>query len=285
MEILRAKEMGFCFGVRRAIAIMEQAARERGPLESLGGVVHNRQVVARLAALGVRVVESLDEAKGPVVAITSHGVGPDVLESIATRNLQAVNTTCPFVHKAQRVAKALARGGFFVIVFGDADHPEVRGVLGWAGKRSLATTEANTLFSSVPVPPRLGILSQTTQSPVHFAAFVNQVVERCLALAREVRVVNTICDATAKHQEAALELAQRADLMLVIGGRNSANTRRLAELCTATGVPTHHLETAAELDLAWLDSCRQVGVTAGASTPDEVIAEVVGRLKELEHGR
>ncbi len=135
------------------------------------------------------------------------------------------------------------------------------------------------------MPPRLGILSQTTQSPARFAAFVNQVVERFLTSIREVRVVNTICDATTKHQEAALELAHQVDLMLVIGGRNSANTRRLAELCAATGVSTHHLETAAELDPAWLDSCHRVGITAGASTPDEVIDEVVERLRGLDHGQ
>lgn len=284
MEILKAKEMGFCFGVRRAIALMERATREQGPLESLGGVVHNRQVVDRLAALGVQVVDNLDQAQGPVVAITSHGVGPAVHQAIAARGLLAINATCPFVRKAQRVARAMARDGFFVIVFGDADHPEVRGVLGWAGERSLATTDAAALASRLPAPRRLGILSQTTQSPARFAAFISQVVEQFLASAREVRVVNTICDATTKHQEAALELAHQVDLMLVVGGRNSANTRRLAELCAATGVPTHHVEAAAELDPAWLAGCRRAGITAGASTPDEVIAEVARCLKELERG-
>lgn len=277
MEIEKAAEMGFCFGVRRAIELVERAARERGPLQSLGALVHNRQVVDRLAECGVSVAASLDEIQGGIVAITSHGVGLGVREQIKARGLGVIDATCPFVRKAQVVAQRLGKAGFWVLVFGDATHPEVQGVLGWAGGKASASLEVPQLDA---LPRRLGILSQTTQSHIHFAHFLAQIIYSNLAKVSELRIFNTLCDATRKQQAAALELAKRVDLMVVIGGRNSANTRRLAEICAGTGVITHHIDTAAELDPSWLRERRRVGVTAGASTPNDVINEVMLRLKE-----
>ena len=150
MDIKKAKEMGFCFGVRRAISIMEQAAQAYGPMESLGAVVHNQQVVSHLASLGVKVVDSLMDLKGPIVAITSHGVGPQVLQEIAARGLKRIDTTCPFVRKAQHHAQALAAAGFTVVIFGDAEHPEVRGVLEWAGEKGMVTQEPPHWPGKVP---------------------------------------------------------------------------------------------------------------------------------------
>lgn len=275
MEIERASEMGFCFGVRRAIQLVERAVRERGTLQTLGALVHNRQVVDRLAQDGVGVAERLDDVRGGIVAIASHGVGPEVMAEVRARGLEVVDATCPFVRKAQVAARKLAKEGFWVLVFGDATHPEVRGVLGWAGEKagaSLSPLQFNSL------PRRLGILCQTTQNQQRFAEFVAGVVCQRLGTLSELRVVNTICDATSKHQAAALELAERVDLMLVVGGQDSANTKRLARICADTGITTYHIETAAEIDRSWLRGHRRVGITAGASTPDEVIDEVMQAL-------
>ena len=278
MQIEKASEMGFCTGVRRAIDILERTAQKLGPLETLGPVVHNQQVVDRLALAGIRVAESLDQLQGNVLAISSHGVGLEVREDIERRGLKVIDTTCPFVRRAQLAARRLADAGFFVIVFGEESHPEVQGVLGWTRGKGVATL---ALPKFDRLPRRIGILSQTTQSFAGFARFVADLVQSDLIAFSELRVVNTVCDATRKRQQAALELAKRVDVMVVVGGRTSANTRRLAEICSSVGVNTHQIETAAEIDPAWLRDHFRVGVTAGASTPDYVIDEVVAKLKHL----
>ena len=277
LEIKLAAEMGFCFGVKRAIKLAEKAAKELDSLESLGPIVHNQQVVDRLASQGIRTVDSLEDVKGNALLIPSHGVGKQVMEQISASGLKVIDATCPIVRKAQRVARKLSQDGFRVLVFGDAFHPEVKAVLSWAGEKALATVEVPEFdFQS----HRIGILSQTTQSQRHFANFLAQFMSSKLASLSELRIFNTICNATSKRQQAALELAAKVDLMLVIGGRNSANTKRLAEICASTGVTTFHIETAAELNQAWFQGVNCVGITAGASTPDWVIKEVIETLTE-----
>jgi 4-hydroxy-3-methylbut-2-enyl diphosphate reductase len=277
MKIEKAAEMGFCFGVRRAIELVQKAARERGPLQTLGPLVHNRQVVDKLSECRVSIAASLDEVRGNIIAIASHGVGPDVMKQIKAQGLEIVDATCPFVRKAQIVAQRLGKEGLGVLVFGEASHPEVQAVLGWAGKNASASLEIPRFNARTK---RLGIICQTTQNQERFANFVAGIITSHTAKFSELRVFNTICDATRKHQEAALELAKRADLMIVIGGKDSANTRRLVEICADTGVATHHIETVTELDPSWVQGRRHIGITAGASTPDEVIDEVVLKLQE-----
>lgn len=283
MKVKMASVMGFCYGVRRAISLLEKAAEEPGVgcMETLGEVVHNRQVVSRLAAKGISPVENIAQLNCPMVAITSHGVGPGVLAELQSRSYRVVDATCPWVRRAQRAAHKLAEAGFAVMVLGDADHPEVKGVLEWAGDAG-RVTQGNVDRLYTEFPHRLGVLSQTTQSPRAFAEFVKKVTDRFLPGGVELRVVNTICDATQKRQEAALKLAHDVDIMIVVGGRGSANTRRLAEICSAQGVTTYQVETAAELEPKWFRGKRCVGVTAGASTPDEVIQEVIHNLEKME---
>lgn len=277
MKIEKAADMGFCFGVRRAIELVQKAAQERGPLQTLGALVHNRQVVDKLSECGVDIAASLDEVRGSIIAIASHGVGPEVMKQIKARGLEVVDATCPFVRKAQIVAQRLGKEGFLVLVFGDASHPEVQAVLGWAGKNASASLEIPQFTAQ---PKRLGILCQTTQNQERFASFVAGIIISDTAKFSELRVFNTICDATRKHQAAALGLAKRADLMIVIGGKDSANTRRLAEICADTGVATYHIETVTEFDPSWIQGRRHIGITAGASTPDKVIDEVMLKLRE-----
>jgi 4-hydroxy-3-methylbut-2-enyl diphosphate reductase len=280
MEIIRASDMGFCFGVRRAVEMAEKAAAELGELSSLGSVVHNQQVVQRLAELGVRVVRSPADARGRAILIASHGVAPEVMAEAARLGLRVIDATCPMVTRSQQWAKRLSRDGFTVIIFGNPDHPEVRGVLGWAQGKAMAFPDENAL-RSVLLPSRIAVLSQTTQTEARFASFVGSLLDLHLKGLREMRVINTLCNATTSKQAATRELARKVDLMIVVGGRESANTRHLAEVASAEGVETHQVEEASQIDAAWLRDRARIGITAGASTPNEAIDAVAARLEEL----
>lgn len=280
--IEKAHKLGFCFGVRRAIRIIESAAREHRGIVTLGPIVHNQLVVARLAEMGVKVIEGLDQVQHETIAIPSHGIPPQLQSQIEARQLRVIDTTCPIVRSAQEAARKLGEDGFCVIVFGDAHHPEVKGLLGWAGTNVLAAMDASEV-ANLSLPHRVGILAQTTQSYLGFIEFVSRVITTLWPRVRELRIINTLCPETLKRQQAALELAERSELMIVVGGRNSANTRRLAEVCSPI-VETHLIETAAEIDTHWLAGKKHVGITAGASTPDEAIEEVMLKLESLAGG-
>ena len=283
MEVIKANELGFCMGVRRAVDMMEEAAGRLGPLASLGSTVHNRQVVDRLRRSGVEVIATIDQVDARPVAITAHGVGPQVLRELEARGANVVDTTCPIVTRAQQWAKKLADEGFGVIIYGDPEHKEVRGVLGWAEGRILALKSEDELGAALPdwMPSRIGVLSQTTETEAHFAHFVQKLLTVHMDRISELRVINTLCNATTSQQAATQELASQVDLMVVVGGRESANTMHLAEVAREHGVETYHIESAADIDQAWLAGRERVGVAAGASTPDVVIDEVVQRLHAL----
>lgn len=279
-EIEKAGKTGFCYGVSRALSLLGKAARERGGVETLGAVVHNQQVLNSLSELGVRVVGNIEDIKGDSVVTSSHGVSPVMEARMRARGIKVISTTCPFVRRAQVAAKRLAESGFFVIVYGDGEHPEVKGILGWAGGRGLATRDEKPVTHLKPLPRRLGILSQTTQVPAHFIEFVKKIIDAAFTRDSEMRIIDTICHDIRDRQAAALELARRSDLMLVVGGRSSANTRHLAELC-APVTETHQIETAADILPTWVQGKGHIGVTSGASTAEETVAEVMERLKEI----
>jgi 4-hydroxy-3-methylbut-2-enyl diphosphate reductase len=273
-QVELAEESGFCFGVRRALELARQTARNHGVVYSLGPLIHNPQEVEQLARSGVRVVQSLAEVPpGGTLIIRSHGAPPEVVEQAVKSGLTVVDATCPLVTRAQERARELAEAGYKVVVAGEADHPEVQAIVAHAA--GAVVVEDGGDLSLLGTARRIGVVAQTTQSPQAYRQLIGRLLELEPA---ELRVYNTICTATLRRQKAALELAGRVDVMMVVGGKNSANTRRLAELCTATGVPTYHIETAAELDDEWFREARSVGVTAGASTPDWVIREVVEAL-------
>ncbi len=280
LKVEKAAGIGFCFGVRRAINILDKAAREYGRVETLGAVVHNQQVLQRLADIGVRVATSVEDIQGDTVAIGAHGVSPQVEGEIRARYAKIINTTCPFVHRAQVAARRLARSGFFVIIYGDANHPEVRGILGWANSNGVATLDENFIATLDHLPRRIGVLSQTTQIPAPFTGFVKKLIDSALTRDAELRVIDTICHDIRERQQAALELAQRVDLMLVVGSRLSANTNRLAELCSMA-TKTHLVETAEEIQPSWFQGYRHVGVTGGASTSEQTINEVMAKLDSV----
>ena len=283
MQVIKAKELGFCMGVRRAVDMMESAAGEMGPITSLGSTVHNPQVVDRLRGQGVDVIATLESIDARPVAITAHGVGPEVMQELQSRGAAVVDTTCPIVTRAQQWAKKLSDEGFGVIIFGDPDHKEVRGIVGWAGGKAVTMRTEAELAAPLPdwMPSRIAALSQTTETEAHFASFVQKLLSVHMDRISELRVVNTLCNATTSQQAATEELAQQVDLMVVVGGRESANTRHLADVAREHGIETHQVESAAELEPTWFAGCARVGVAAGASTPDAVIDEVVARLHTL----
>jgi 4-hydroxy-3-methylbut-2-enyl diphosphate reductase len=282
MEIVKASDMGFCFGVRRAVEMMEREAGVGTPIASLGSVVHNPQVVGRLKERGLDVVVTLDDIGDRRLAITAHGVGPDVIEDAAARGLDLVDTTCPIVTRAQQWAKKLVDEGFAVIVYGDPEHKETRGILGWAHGKALVLRSADEI-DALPddLPSRLGVLVQTTHTEAHFATFVNRLLTARMHHISELRVINTLCNATTGQQAAARALAHQADVVIVVGGKESANTRHLREVCEEEGTRAYHIETPAELQAEWFAGVQRVGVTAGASTPDYAVDDVVARLQEI----
>jgi 4-hydroxy-3-methylbut-2-en-1-yl diphosphate reductase len=277
-EIVRAEKLGFCFGVHRAIEMLERAALTYPHLETLGAVVHNTPVLEKLARLGIRTLNRLDEAQGNILAISSHGVSPEVEAEIKARGITVIDTTCPFVRRAHTAARRLHEAGFATLVYGDREHPEVKGVLGWAGPEGLATTDIDRLRQCGELPRRLGVLSQTTQVPARFNDFVKQLLDLALVKDAEVRIVDTICHDIRERQAAALRLAREVDLVLVIGGHSSANSHLLLDL-VAPVTKAYLVENAREIDETWFAGCRRVGLTSGASTSEDTIREIEDRLR------
>lgn len=278
MEIVLAKRAGFCFGVKRATQMAFEAADKKALTYTLGPIIHSPQVVQRLEELGVKVLKGLDGVSEGTVIIRSHGVTSDELQEAVQKQLEIVDATCPFVKKAQEHVKSLSLAGYDLVVVGDADHPEVQGIVSFANGNVFVVGSGEEA-STLPKMKKIGIVAQTTQS---FENLQNVVLE-CLLKASEIRVFNTICDATAVRQEEAKALAGQVNCMIVIGGYNSANTKRLAEVCTELQPKTHHIETAQDLDPVWFAGVDRVGVTAGASTPKWLIDEVIERIKELDN--
>ena len=282
LRIEKAGEVGFCFGVKRAVDILEKVAGERGGVETLGAVVHNQKVLQRLAKIGVRIAKGVDDVHGDTVVFSAHGVSSQLEEAIRARHIDIIDTTCPFVRRAQVAARRLAKSGFFIVIYGDVNHPEVKGVLGWAKDRGVATLDEKSITEFNHLPRRLGVLSQTTQIPARFTEFVRKLIDSALVKDSELRIIDTICHDTRKRQAAAVKLANRVDLMLVIGSHTSANTNHLVELCSVA-TKTYLVETAEEIQPVWFQSQHYIGVTAGASTAMETINEVLMTLEAMAY--
>jgi 4-hydroxy-3-methylbut-2-en-1-yl diphosphate reductase len=277
----KATEIGFCFGVRRAIDMLDKAAQENGRLETLGAVVHNDQVLHKLDRKGISVISDMNDIKSGVVAISSHGVSPGVESELRARNVKVIDTTCPSVRRVQMAARRLTESGFFVVIFGDSQHPEVKGILGYAQGKGLATLDVKPLQNCTDIPGRLGIIAQTTQIQESYTAFIKGMLDLAFYGDSEIHILNTLCNNTRKRQSVCLDLAKRVDLMLVVGGKSSANTRRLFELCSGV-TETYLIEKAEDINPAWLAGKKHVGIASGASTSEETVDEVVRYLENKD---
>ena len=315
MEIKTAEHAGFCFGVKRAINKIEEVLSRGEALYALGEPIHNAREIDRLKSLGLAVVKSVSEIPdGAVAFIRAHGVAPDVIEELTRRGIGIEDGTCPFVKVAQMRARELSEKGFHVLILGEAEHPEVKGIVGnvrgpytvisseedlraeiFAGgnaeRNAARDVKSDDELSSIDISKnkllsrrltvstnhipcgkitKLGMVSQTTQEESVFEALV----KRAEDFADELKVFNTVCNATQERQAAVKRLAREVDCMVVIGGKNSANTRRLAEIASAAGCPVQWVERAAELDRGFLEGRSVVGIAAGASTPDWTIEQL-----------
>jgi 4-hydroxy-3-methylbut-2-en-1-yl diphosphate reductase len=285
-RILIARNAGFCFGVKRAISIAHETVGEtardaaRDPIHSLGPLIHNPQVVSDLERMGVQVAGSADEVPCGTVIIRSHGITRADRDAIAAREVTVVDATCPFVKKAQEHARAISRDGYAVVIVGDPDHPEVRGIISYIEPGVPVITSLSGLREAAGVR-KVGIVAQTTQSFENLLQFVEASLKRF----PEVRVYNTICNATALRQRESAATAGQVDVMVVLGGYNSANTRRLSEICSQINPNTIHIETAEEFPPEMLRVAERVGITAGASTPEWIIAGFVGKVREIWEGQ
>lgn len=274
MKVKVAKHAGYCYGVERALKITNEASKSSAkPVYTLGPIIHNPQVVEALKEQGTRPVDSFDKVDGGTVIISSHGAGPEVAKKARRKEVQVVDATCPFVKKAQASAAQLIKEGYSLVIVGERNHPEVVGILAYAHNKALVVEKISDLKALSRVE-RVGVVVQTTQSVDNLVKVVSALTPKV----SELKVFNTICGATTKRQEAARKLAREVDVMVVVGGKISANTTRLAQICRASGTVTYHIEIAKELNAKWFKKSAIVGVTAGASTPDWILDQVAKRL-------
>lgn len=276
MEVIRAEVYGFCFGVRRAIELAEAALHDRQMVNTLGPLVHNPQETARLAAAGIRAVTAPEEIESDTIVIRAHGASPETLTSLAQYAHRVVDATCPFVTKSQRIAQQLERDGYTLVIVGHLGHPEVQGILGYVHTPAYIVTDPADV-DTLPLDIRPGVIAQTT---VNEQAF-QQITQLIVARYADCTICDTVCSATRERQEAARQLAAIVDAVYVVGGRDSSNTNRLAEICRQMCPRTYLIETAQEIRAKDLRGVNRVGVTAGASTPDWLIEHVVRRLGEI----
>lgn len=277
IEIEVARYAGVCYGVERALGMAEKAADEaRKPVNTLGPLIHNPLVVNDLERIGVGAASSVSEVEEGTLIIRAHGVVPSVVEDARARGLDVLDATCPYVKKVHNAAERLVREGYQLIVVGESGHPEVEGIMGHAGDDAHVVSVPGDL-DAIDLSRKVGVVVQTTQTPGALADVVAELSKRTM----DLRVINTICSATQERQDSAAELARRVDAMIVVGGKNSGNTRRLAEICTAACPKTHHIEDASEIEAAWFDGASHIGVTAGASTPASHIERALVRMRSL----
>ena len=277
LEIRISEHAGYCWGVERALKLTRQAAEHaEGPIHTLGPLIHNPAVIAALAQQGIGVVDDPGAKTAGTLIIRSHGVPRETMADLAMRAIRVVDATCTFVKAAQEKAARLREEGYRVVILGEPAHPEVLGIRSYAGPNALVVENPQDLPADVG-GQRVGVVVQTTQSHERLAALAAALAPRV----RELRVYNTICSATERRQAAAVAMAAAVDVVLVVGGKNSGNTTRLAELCAAVQPRTHHIESAEEIRAAWLEGAAIVGITAGASTPPEQIEAAAARLREL----
>jgi len=276
MRILRAAHLGMCFGVRDAIALALEHA-DAGPLTILGDLVHNPNVLSALEAKGIAVAQDVTHVTTPTVMVTAHGTSQRTLARTRALGLTVVEATCPLVDVAHRAVAALARDGYHVIIVGQRDHVEVRGLTGDLDREHFNVVLEDADVFALEEHPRFGVAAQTTQAVEKVRHLVDLIRRRFPR--SDVRFLDTVCKPTKERQSAAVEMALEADVVIVVGGRSSNNTRELVKTCARYCARVHHVETDADLRPEWFDGAKIVGLTAGTSTPDQVIDRVEEQVR------
>lgn len=274
MEVNVAKSAGFCFGVKRAVDLVYEEAKGKQKVYTLGPIIHNEQVVEDMEKKGVRVIQSVDEinqAEDATVIIRSHGVTKNVYQALEEKKVRIVDATCPFVKKIHTIVQEKKTQGYQIVVVGNASHPEVEGICGWCDNQCIVIEtieEANEC--RLDIDKKVCIVAQTTFNYKKFEDIVDILSKKSY----DIIVMNTICNATEVRQTEAGTIARQSDAMIVIGGKHSSNTQKLYEICKNECQNTHFIQTLDDLDLKLFKSFRSVGITAGASTPNNIIKEV-----------
>lgn len=276
MKIYLAEHRGFCYGVKRAVDMALNSTETNSSVHTLGPIIHNPQMVNFLNQQGVHTADKLEDIQEGKVIIRSHGVGPTIYQQAEANQLTVIDATCPHVKKAQQAAHQLVAAGYQVVIVGERHHPEVQSIFAWTDQTA-KIIETTAEAEALPRYSRLGVVAQTTFSAKEFQAIITILQYKC----EELKIERTICTATDLRQQAAIDLAQKVDIMLVVGGKNSANTARLASVCHDAGRIAYHIESAEELKPEWFTGIQSVGITAGASTPDWVIEEVYNKVEEM----
>jgi len=279
MKVIVAEECGFCHGVKNAIRIAEKILSQEDEVYSLGPIIHNKDVVERLAKAGLKTVSKVDQIRSGTVLIRSHGAAPVQIARLKEKGVNIVDATCVLVKRLQRIAEEFERDGYKVVIIGDENHPEVQAVVGCVKDAVVIADESD--LHELPEKARLGIVCQTTQSPEHFGRMLGAIGRGSF---KELKVINTLCEEAIKRQQSAVQLCKKVDIMFVLGGLESANTRRLADLCKKENSATFHLQNWNGLDKKLLSGKNIAGVTAGASTPEWIIAEFVENLETFDTG-
>jgi 4-hydroxy-3-methylbut-2-enyl diphosphate reductase len=280
VKILIAKTAGFCFGVKRAIDIAFKIAKEkRKGVYTIGPIIHNPQVVKKLREKGIVPIENIKTKKDiKALIIRTHGIPLSLSNEIVSRGYKIIDATCPFVKKAQYYAKLLSEENYQVVILGEKNHPEVKSLMSYVNDHPIVIDGKTTLPR---LKKRIGIVVQTTQPLDALKKLLTEAIEH----AQEIKVYNTICNSTALRLRETENIAQKVDVMFVVGGKNSANTTQLSRLCRSLSVPTYHIETSQEIQRKWLLKAKKIGITAGASTPKWIIKDVEKRIKDIGGGR
>ncbi|MBN1794822.1 MAG: 4-hydroxy-3-methylbut-2-enyl diphosphate reductase [Candidatus Omnitrophica bacterium] len=280
MEIILATHSGFCYGVERAVKKAEEALRSEGTVKSLGPIIHNPPTVEMLAERGLGVADSLDEIDSGTVVIRAHGAAPEVYQKAREKGIRVVDTTCPFVTSARHSAEKLVQEGYQLIIVGEKTHPEVIGIYEAVDHQAIVVRDASELsLIDTDAMKRVGIVAQTTQQLDVFKAVIDFFIRTNVT---ELRIFNTICKDTLDRQEEVEALSRQCDCVLVVGGKNSSNTKKLFRICQMMGVRAFQIETTGEIQGEWFDAVRRVGVVSGASTPKSIIDDVLSVLQEID---
>lgn len=277
LKIILSKKMGFCFGVKKSVNLAKNALKTRkNNLYMLGSIINNPQVIEYFIKKGVKITDNLDEVPEESTVITrAHGISPTMLKKAYQKRLSVVDTTCPYVRKVQKIARYLYEKDYFIVIYGDKKHPEVLSLLDTIQNNALVINSIHNA-EKITIKKKIGFISQTTKNIYDFYKLSSALLNR----AEELRIFNTICKSTTERQKSVLELAKEVDVMLVIGGKKSANTTRLAEIGKNQGVKTYHVETKDQLKYKWFYPEGKVGIASGASTPDWITNEIIDKLKE-----
>lgn len=276
MKIELASSYGFCFGVKRAIRIAE----EHKGSKTYGPLIHNKDEINRLQeGFNIGLAEKLEDINtDDSVVIRTHGIPKHELAVLKTQNNEVIDATCPYVTTPQNIVEEMSEGGYSIVIFGDKNHPEIKGVVSYAvdPEDAFIVLEAKEL-EGLPLKSKVALVSQTTRKPEDFLKIVNALI----LTHKEVRVFNTICNATFENQDAAAELAKRADVMIVIGGKHSSNTKQLHSICKRDCDESYLIENEKELDPSWFDGKELCGISAGASTPDWIVQNVINKIETM----